>query len=72
MSIKTKASHIFLLTASQVAERLNTSKSFAYSLMKKREIPVVQIGKSVRVRQEDLEEFILENVEKGNHGKAAW
>ena len=72
MSMITKTSHPFLLTASQVAERLNTSKSFAYALMKKREIPVVQLGKSVRVRQEDLEEFILANVDKGNHGKTAW
>ncbi len=72
MSMKTKASHIFLLTASQVAEILNTSKSFAYSLMNKGEIPVVRLGKSVRVRQEDLDKYILANVDEGNHGKTTW
>ena len=72
MSMLTKTLHPFLLTASQVAEILNTSKSFAYALMNKGEIPVVRLGKSVRVRQKDLEEYILANVDKGNHGKAAW
>jgi excisionase family DNA binding protein len=72
MSMLTKTSYPFLLTASQVAEILNTSKSFAYALMNKGEIPVVRLGKSVRVRQEDLEEYILSNVDKGSNGKAAW
>ena len=51
-----------LLTASQVALRLNISKSQAYNLMNSGEIPTVRIRGSLRVRPEDLEWFIRSNV----------
>ncbi len=58
--------HPFLLRAEQAAEILNISKSFLYGLIKKRLIPVVRVGgRSVRIRREDLDEFILANVDKG-------
>ena len=61
-----------LLRASQVAKRLGVSKSLAYTLMRRREIPVVVIGgKSVRVRSDDLEAFILKNLDMG-YGQTAW
>ncbi len=50
-----------LLKSKEVAERLSISKAFAYRLMKTGEIPVVRIGKSVRVLPEKLEEFIKEH-----------
>ena len=53
-----------LLTAEQVAERLNISLSQAYTLMRRGEIPTVKLGRSVRVREEDLNQFILENLQK--------
>ena len=51
-----------LLKPSEVAEILQVSKAFAYALLKRGEIPVVRIGNLVRVRHEDLDEYI--------HGKA--
>jgi excisionase family DNA binding protein len=50
-----------LLKSNEVAERLAISKAFAYRLMKTGEIPVVRIGKSVRVLPEKLDEFIREH-----------
>lgn len=50
-----------LLKAKDVAERLNISRSQAFALMREEEIPTVRFGRSVRVRHEDLEEFIQMN-----------
>jgi len=47
-----------LLKADEVAERLNISRRFAYSLMKTGQLPTVRIGRSVRVHPRDLNEFI--------------
>ncbi len=47
-----------LLNADDVGKALGISKSLAYRLMRQREITCVQFGRSVRVRPEDLEEFI--------------
>jgi excisionase family DNA binding protein len=50
-----------LLRAEEVAKYLRISKSTAYHLMQIREIPVVQIGKAVRVREEDLEKYVQDS-----------
>ena len=47
-----------LLRASEVALRLNISRSLAYKLIQIGEIPSVKVFKSVRVRVNDLEEYI--------------
>lgn len=47
-----------LLTATDVVKYLKLSRSGVYHLMKSGEIPVVKIGRSVRIRREDLENFI--------------
>lgn len=49
---------IVLLKASDVAQRLNISRSQAYQLMKSGSIPTVRIRRSVRVKESDLVEFI--------------
>jgi excisionase family DNA binding protein len=51
-----------LLTAEQVAEILQISRSFAYALMRRGEIPTVRMGRSVRVRPQDLEKYIESNI----------
>ena len=51
-----------LLKAEEVAELLSVSRSFAYSLMQNGPLPTVHLGRSVRVRPEDLEEFIRVNL----------
>lgn len=47
-----------LLKAKEVAERLNVSRSQAFTLMRNGTIATVRFGKLTRVRPEDLEEFI--------------
>jgi len=51
-----------LLCGGEVAQILNISKAFAYRLMASRQISTVKIGRSVRVRPEDLERFIETSV----------
>ena len=51
-----------LLSVPQVAEVLNISISSAYQLSQTGEIPSVRIGRSVRVRPEDLQSFIQANL----------
>ncbi len=49
---------IRLLNAEEVAATLNISKSLAYRLMQHNKIPTVKINRAVRVRENDLNEFI--------------
>ncbi len=51
-----------LLTAPDVARILNISKGAAYQLIQQRKIRSVRINSSVRVRIDDLEEFISNNL----------
>jgi excisionase family DNA binding protein len=52
------SSQISLLKATDVAARLNISRSMAYHLMQTGEIPTVKILRAVRVRSVDLDEYI--------------
>ena len=61
-----------LLNAEQVAQALGVSKSFAYALMRRGEMPVVRMGRAVRVLWEDLQDFIKDNRDKGQNGSSAW
>lgn len=55
------------LKGGDVAAILNISRTKAFSLMQQGEIRTLRIGKSVRVREEDLELFISRNLsEKKN------
>jgi excisionase family DNA binding protein len=53
-----------LLNPAQVAEILNISKAGAYTLLRCGEIRTVRIGTSVRVRWEDLQEYIKARAEQ--------
>lgn len=50
------------LTGEEIAKILHVSRAYGYQLMRQRMIPTVKIGRSVRVRQEDLEQFISTNL----------
>jgi excisionase family DNA binding protein len=50
-----------LLTGKDVAQMLKISSSQAYKLMRRGELPAVRIGRSIRVKPEDLETFIARN-----------
>jgi len=46
------------LTASEAAEHLRVSKMTIYRLIRAGKIPAVQVGKSYRVRVDDLERYL--------------
>lgn len=47
-----------LLKGGDIAALLNISRTQAFILMQRGEIPTIRFGKSVRVRVEDLDHFI--------------
>jgi len=47
-----------LLKGHEVAQILNISRALAYRMMQRGDIKVVKFGKSVRVAEKDLQEFI--------------
>jgi excisionase family DNA binding protein len=51
-----------LLTAKDVAEKLQISLSMVYLLIERKELKAVHIGRAKRIRPEDLEKFIENNV----------
>jgi excisionase family DNA binding protein len=51
-----------LLKASDVATTLNISRSFAYLLLETGQLPTVRIGRTLRVRVQDLEAYIESNL----------
>ena len=51
-----------LLKPKEVGERLSISRSQVYVLLREGLIPNLRFGRCVRVRQEDLEEFIESNI----------
>ena len=53
--------NIHLLTGNDVSQILKISRAYAYKLMRQGDIPIIRIGRSVRVRYEDLMEFIDNN-----------
>lgn len=59
-----------LLNGDDVARILKVSRSFAYQLMRHGKIPTVRFGRNVRVRPEDLNRFITDNVVNGE--KRVW
>jgi excisionase family DNA binding protein len=58
-----------LLTAVEVASVLRISKAHSYKMIKSGEIPSVRFGRSVRVKREALDAFILKNATESDvHG----
>ena len=56
-----------LLTGNDLAQILKISPAAAYNLMKRGEIPTIHLGRSVRVRPSDLEQFITSRVVIGDN-----
>ena len=61
-----------LLKPHEVAERLNVSLPQVYMMLRNGEIPVVRIGRCVRVREIDLEKYIQRNLERNNKNQVLW
>jgi len=51
-----------LLNANKVASFLNITKAKAYRMMQDCEIPIIRMGRTARVRAQDLEAFIKNHV----------
>ncbi len=51
-----------LLTVEEAAKILRVSDTSVYRLVRRKELTAVKIGVTVRIRLEDLEEFILHNL----------
>ena len=60
--LETNSQFTNLMTGEEIAKILHVSRAYAYQLMRLRIIPTVKIGRSVRVRPVDLEEFISRNL----------
>ena len=60
--LETNSQFTNLMTGEEIAKILHISRAYAYQLMRQKLIPTVKIGRSVRVRPEDLEEFIARNL----------
>jgi excisionase family DNA binding protein len=51
-----------LLRGEDVARILNVSRSMAYQLIQRGEVPSVRLGRAVRVRPQDLANFISRRI----------
>lgn len=60
--------HKSLLTANEVADILNIGRSTVYLLLQRGDLPSVHIGRAVRIRPVDLENFIDRNMNSDNLG----
>ncbi len=54
-----------LLKAQDVAAALNVGLSTVYQLVERGELSSIRIGRSVRIRPEDLEKFIESKAQRG-------
>lgn len=60
IELRTGESRRLLWKVPEVAEMLSLAPSYVWRLTQNGELPVVRIGRSVRVRATDLERFIDE------------
>lgn len=51
-----------LLTAAEVAERLRVSTMTVYRLIRSGELPAVRVGRNYRVRAEELDRYLEQQV----------
>ena len=52
-----------LLSVAEVAKELRVNRNYIYKLIKEGELKAVKIG-SIKVRKEDLEEYVERNIYK--------
>lgn len=66
----TRFTGVTLLDSDEIASMLNISKSFVYKLIQQGELPVVRMGRAVRVRLEDLNAYIEKSIYFPNNGNS--
>lgn len=52
------------LSVTDVANHINISKMTIYRLIESGEIPALRVGRSVRILEQDLEEYVIRNTTK--------
>ena len=57
-----------LLTVTQAARRLSLGRATTYQLVQRGELPVVRIGRAVRVPVRALEAWVAQRTVGGGHG----
>ena len=57
------------LSVSQVASEMNISKMTIYRLVDAGDIPALRVGRSVRILEQDLAEYIIRNTTKLEEAK---
>ncbi len=55
-----------LLTVAEAARELRIARSHAYALAKSGQLPVVHMGKSVRIPRQALEDWVLQQVQNAD------
>jgi excisionase family DNA binding protein len=60
-----------LLSVQEVGELLGMGRSWVYQQIRSGDIPSVQVGGSVKVRQQDLEEYIKEHLRSNEKPEAS-
>ncbi|HHY14246.1 MAG TPA: helix-turn-helix domain-containing protein [Thermoanaerobacterales bacterium] len=54
-----------LMTVKELQDYLGIGRCKAYELVNEPDFPILRIGRSIRVPKEQLEEWIVEQVERG-------
>jgi len=54
-----------LLTVKEVAETLKVTERTVYNLIERGDIPRVKVGRAVRIRREDMKDYIERQSERG-------
>lgn len=57
------------LSVTDVAKHINISKMTIYRLIESGEIPALRVGRSVRILQTDLEEYVIRNTSNMEEAK---
>ncbi len=65
------ASEQLLLTVEEAARQLGIGRTFAWQLVRKGELPVIRLGRCVRVPRRALEAWIARQIQE-TYDEAAW
>ena len=55
-----------LLTVEEAAQRLNTGRTLAWQLVRRGDLPVVRLGRCVRVPWQALQEWVARQEKEGS------
>lgn len=60
----------YLMSPEELSHLLGLGRTYTYRLLASGEIPCVRIGRLKKVRRSDVEKFIADRTECGEHGAA--